>query len=119
MARYDPRQLAAALPPELPVLILHGSKDQQVSAGAAEAILDGFRKGGALDVTLAELPGVNHVFKEVPGTPNPILDDPDPDLSFSREATARLRDYVETHMSPAARSGQSPLATIHGTAVTV
>ncbi len=118
VARYDPRQLAAALPPSLPVLILHGSKDQQVSAADTQAILDGFRNGGAQDVTLVELPGVNHVFKEVPGTPNPVKDYPDPDLPFSREAAARLRDFVDTHLSRAVRPEHSPLATPRETTVT-
>jgi fermentation-respiration switch protein FrsA (DUF1100 family) len=91
---YDPRALASGLPAELPVLVLRGAKDQQVSAADAQAILDGLRAAGNTRSLGHELTDVNHVFKEVAGPPDPAADYTNPALPFSREATARLADFL-------------------------
>jgi hypothetical protein len=94
VANYDPAALAAGLPPSLPVLILHGEKDQQVDRNDVERVLQGFRDGGNTRAALHELPNVDHVFKEVPGVPNPAVDYGNPDLLFSREAVSQLQAFV-------------------------
>ncbi|MBI2760232.1 MAG: alpha/beta hydrolase, partial [Chloroflexi bacterium] len=45
-----------------------------------------------------ELPNANHVFKEVPGNPNPAVDYTNPALPFSREAVDRLSAFVREHV---------------------
>lgn len=92
--RYDPRALAAGLPPTLPALLLRGAKDQQVSADDMRALMDGFHTAGNTSAAAYELPDVNHVFKEVAGTPNPAVDYINPALPFSQEAVVRLAAFV-------------------------
>jgi len=95
---YDPRQIAATLPPTLPVLILHGTKDQLVSAADVQNLLQGFQTAGNTKAMGVELPDVDHVFKEVPGTPNPATDYGNPALHFSSEATARLAIFTKANV---------------------
>nr|MDQ6907732.1 alpha/beta hydrolase [Chloroflexota bacterium] len=51
---YDPRQIAATLPPTLPVLVLHGSKDQQVGAADVQNLMQGFQAAGNTKAMLVE-----------------------------------------------------------------
>lgn len=95
---YDPRQVAARLPATLPVLILHGVKDQQVSTADVQNVLQGFQAAGNTKAMLAELPDVDHVFKEVPGTPNPATDYTNPALHFSSEAATRLLAFTKANV---------------------
>ncbi|HYM14694.1 MAG TPA: alpha/beta hydrolase [Dehalococcoidia bacterium] len=92
--RYDPAQLAATLPASLPVLILHGAKDQQISESDIAALQAGFARANNEHVRVVELPNVDHVFKEVPGTPNPATDYANPALPFSSGAAAALTAFV-------------------------
>jgi uncharacterized protein len=96
--KADPRQIAATLPPTLPVLVLHGSKDQQVSTADVQNLMQGFQTAGNTKAMLAELPNVDHVFKEVPGTPNPATDYGNPALHFSSEATTRLAAFTMANL---------------------
>jgi fermentation-respiration switch protein FrsA (DUF1100 family) len=93
----DPRTLAEALS-DLPVLLLRGGKDQQVSAEDVERIEAGLRDAGNTRRRTCQPANANHVFKDVPGVPNPALDYGNPDLPFSPEAvaclTAFLREYL-------------------------
>jgi fermentation-respiration switch protein FrsA (DUF1100 family) len=93
---YDPHALASGLPAHLPVLVLRGAKDQQVSAADAQAILEGLQTAGNTRSLGYELTDVNHVFKEVPGPPNPAADYTNPALPFSHEAAARLADFLRS-----------------------
>ncbi|MCA1667827.1 MAG: alpha/beta hydrolase, partial [Thermomicrobia bacterium] len=96
--RYDPRQIAATLPPTLPVLVLHGTKDQEISAADEQNLMQGFQMAGNTKATLVELPDVDHVFKEVPGTPNPATDYGNPALHFSAEATTQLVTFTKANV---------------------
>ncbi len=96
--KYDPRQVAAALPPTLPTLVLHGLKDQQVSTADVQNVMQGFQMAGNTKAMLAELPDVDHVFKEVLGTPNPATDYINPALHFSSEATTHLTAFVRASL---------------------
>lgn len=95
---YDPPQLAAKLPSRLPVLILRGSKDQQISAGDVQNLLTALSASGHQKVSSAELANVDHVFKEVPGEPNPAVDYGNPELRFSREAVTLLSRFVAANV---------------------
>lgn len=95
---HDPRQIAATLPSTLPALVLHGTKDQQVSTADVQNLMEGFQTAGNTKAMLVELPNVDHVFKEVSGTPNPATDYGNPALRFSTEATARLAAFVKMNV---------------------
>lgn len=90
---YDPTTLAAELP-SLPALILRGDKDQQSAAIDVATLVAAFTRGGNTGVTAFELADVNHVFKVVPGEPNPETDYTNPALPFSPEAAERLTEFV-------------------------
>jgi alpha-beta hydrolase superfamily lysophospholipase len=96
--RYDPRQIAATLPPTLPVLVLRGTKDQQISSADMQNVMQGFQMAGNTKATLAELADVDHVFKEVPGAPNPATDYGNPALRFSVEAVTRLAAFTKANV---------------------
>ena len=95
---YDPRQIAAGLPPTLPVLVLHGAKDQQVNTADVQNLMQGFQTAGNTKATLAELPNVDHMFKEVPGTPNPSTDYGNPALRFSVDASAQVGVFMKANV---------------------
>lgn len=57
---YDP--LATARRVKVPVLILHGATDRQVTAEQAEALARAFREGGNGDVTVRVFEQTNHLF---------------------------------------------------------
>src|SRR5207302_10279314 len=72
--QYDPPTVARSLPSDLPVLILRGQKEQQIRPADVQAVLDGFRQAGNTRAAAVDLPNVDHVFKEVPGQPDPAAD---------------------------------------------
>lgn len=94
--QHDPAQEAAKLPAALPVLILHGDKDQQVSDDDIARLVGALQSSGHTKVESDQLPDVDHVFKEVPGTPNPATDYTNPSLPFSSAATAKLAAFVDS-----------------------
>lgn len=94
VAPYNPMQLAATLPPTLPTLILHGTKDVQISSDDVNNVLHGFQTAGNSRAALFELANVDHVFKEIPGDPNPATEYTNPDFPFSHEAVDRLNTFV-------------------------
>ena len=61
--KYDPSLTLKKV--KCPVLAINGEKDLQVSAEAnLSAIKKALEKGGNKDVTVKELPGLNHLFQE-------------------------------------------------------
>jgi pimeloyl-ACP methyl ester carboxylesterase len=61
--KYDPAPTLTKV--KCPVLALNGEKDLQVSAKVnLEAIAAALEKGGNRNVTIKELPGLNHLFQE-------------------------------------------------------
>lgn len=92
--RYDPAEVAAELPADLPVLVLRGEKDSQVLASDVDHLMAGFERAGNTHAERFELPDVNHVFKVVPGQPNPAVDYNNPELPFSPEVVEHLSDFV-------------------------
>lgn len=68
-ADYDP--LATARRVKVPVLILQGALDRQVSAGQADTLAAALRAGGNRDVTEKVYPGLNHLFLHAAGDGSP------------------------------------------------
>lgn len=66
---YDPLKIVGKVS-SVPVLILHGSKDQNVPPEDAELLAKTFKKAGNNDVTLKVFEDVNHIFiKDKDGNP--------------------------------------------------
>ncbi|MBV6522112.1 MAG: hypothetical protein MNPFHGCM_02258 [Gemmatimonadaceae bacterium] len=61
---YDPLETARRV--RVPVLILQGATDRQVTAGQAEALARAIRSDGNGDVTVRVFPGTNHLFVSDP-----------------------------------------------------
>lgn len=87
--QFDPAQLAGQV--KLPVLVLAGDKDVQVTPPMVDHLMSGFLGGNATRVLL---PGVDHVFKVVGDKPNPLTDYTDPSKKFSPEADKALVDFL-------------------------
>jgi len=68
-ADYDP--LATARRVRVPVLILQGALDRQVSAGQADTLAATMRTAGNRDVTEKVYPGLNHLFLPTDGDGSP------------------------------------------------
>ena len=86
----DPAQLAANT--DLPILIVQGDQDLQVSVADAERI-----KTAQPAATLTVLPGVNHVLKTVDSN-NPaanIAAYGNPDLPLSDGIAATIADFIK------------------------
>jgi dienelactone hydrolase len=62
--RYDP--LAVVRKVRVPVLIVHGATDRQVTAEQAPLLADALRAAGNTDVAVHVLPAVNHLFLSDP-----------------------------------------------------
>ncbi len=92
--RHDPAAIAASLPADLPVLILHGGKDQQVFPEHIAHLMTGFANHDA--VTLVEIPDANHLLKTIEGEPNAAVDYANPDLPFAPDAIAALETFIAT-----------------------
>ncbi len=91
---WHPAELAASLPGDLPVLILQGSKDQQVTSDQVQVLVDGFAGAGNEHVTLVELPNSNHLLKVVEGEPNAAIDYANPNLPFDPGAVQAIAAFL-------------------------
>jgi alpha-beta hydrolase superfamily lysophospholipase len=89
--------VAASLPAGLPVLVLHGGKDEQVSAAHIDHLMEGFAAAGNEAVTRVDLPDANHLLKVIDGEPNAALDYANPDLPFSPDAIAAIEAFLQQH----------------------
>ena len=94
-SRYDPQTIAASLPESINLIMICGQKDQQIPCDDVKLLVDGLKQAGNRKVAFVELPNVNHVFKEVEGTPNPTTDYTDPSKRFSREAERILAEFAQ------------------------
>lgn len=68
-AAYDP--LTTARRVKVPVLLLQGALDRQVSAGQADTLAAALRAAGNRDVTVKVYPGLNHLFLHTEGDGSP------------------------------------------------
>ncbi len=95
--QYEP--LSTARRVRVPVLILQGALDRQVSAGQADTLGAAIRANGNRDVTVRVFPGLNHLFVRSPtdGSPSeyPSLTDASVDRAvldtLAQWLTVRLR----------------------------
>lgn len=70
--KQDPAALAKSLGPSMPVLVLHGTKDTQVSQADTAPLLTALQGDSA--VVHDEVPDANHLYQQITGTPNPAAD---------------------------------------------
>jgi hypothetical protein len=94
----DPLAMAAEVPDEVPVLILHGEKDEQVLTEQVDALAAAFEEAGHSAVTRVSLPDANHVFQVIEGQPNAAIDYTNPGLAFDpgvREALAAFMVEID------------------------
>ncbi|MGB3329253.1 MAG: alpha/beta fold hydrolase, partial [Thermomicrobiales bacterium] len=90
----DPAKVAASLPSDLPVLVLRGDKDSQVTQPQVEHLMAGFTKAGNTSAMFVSLPDANHPLRIVTGTPNPAVDYTNPDLPFSPQAVTAIDAFL-------------------------
>ncbi|HET6680507.1 MAG TPA: alpha/beta fold hydrolase [Gemmatimonadaceae bacterium] len=94
---YDP--LPTARQVSVPVLIMQGATDRQVTADQADALATAIRSGGNTDVTVLLLPAHNHLFLPDPdGNPAGYVR-----LAVSRlgpETLGPIADWLVAHMKP-------------------
>jgi len=95
--KIDPAEVAASLPNDLPVLVLLGEKDSQVSSDEVDQLMAGFAGGGNTNATLVLLPNANHALRVVEGTADPSVDYHNPNLPFSPGAVTAIDDFLEKY----------------------
>jgi uncharacterized protein len=92
---YDP--LVTARKVKVPVLILQGATDQQVTPEQADTLAAGFRAGGNRNVTMRKFPDTDHLFLADPdGFPAgyPAL----PSRDVRPEVLGTLADWLVAHL---------------------
>ncbi len=102
--KVDPGEVAAGLPADLPVLVLLGAKDSQVTGDQVRHLLDGFNSAGNTNVTFVSLPKADHTLRIVEGEANPAVDYANPDLQFSPQAVSAIDAFLAKHgLAPSAK----------------
>lgn len=91
---YDP--LVAARGVRVPVLILQGANDRQVTADQAPMLADAFRSGGDRDVTLRIFPGLDHLFL-ADSTGNPAGYPTLPSKRIGGDVLGTIADWIAKH----------------------
>ncbi len=92
---YDP--LPTARQVKVPVLILQGANDRQVTADQAPELAAAFRAGGNKDVTVHVVPGVNHLFiPDADGSPAGYS--ALPDRKVAANVVALITDWISDHV---------------------
>jgi pimeloyl-ACP methyl ester carboxylesterase len=92
--RYDPAQLAARLPPGLPVLVTCSNADVQVTCGEVRHLQSGLARAPA-EVDFVPLTGADHVLRQDPaGT---AANDAQ-SLPFSPQLQQALRGFIQQHV---------------------
>jgi pimeloyl-ACP methyl ester carboxylesterase len=93
---YDPLPTARTV--HVPVLILQGANDRQVSADQAARLDSAFRSGGNSDVTVHVFPGLDHLFLADP-TGNPSGYGALPSKRIGPEVLGTIADWIAKHAS--------------------
>jgi len=92
---YDPVPTARKV--KVPVLILQGATDQQVTPNQATMLDQAFKAGGDKDVTMKVFPNLNHLFVYDPsGFPGGYTQLKD--RAVSRQVIGTLVDWLATHL---------------------
>jgi len=92
--KIDPAEVAASLPADLPVLVLLGNKDAQVTGDQVRHLMDGFHDAGNEVVHFTALPLADHTLRIVEGEADPSVDYANPDLEFSPQAVTAIDDFL-------------------------
>ncbi len=94
---YDPLPTIARV--DVPVLILQGEKDMQVTPEQADTLAAALRRGGNSRVTMHRLRTTNHLFQRDPsGTPGGY--GALPDRRVTRETLGLVTDWVLERIAP-------------------
>jgi uncharacterized protein len=93
---HDPLRVAGTLD-RVPVLILHGETDRQVTAEQAADLAEAFRSAGNPDVTVRVFEGLNHLMVPDPDG-NPAGYATLPDRSVAREVLDELVDWTTARL---------------------
>jgi alpha-beta hydrolase superfamily lysophospholipase len=93
---YDP--LATARRVKVPVLVLQGALDRQVSAGQADTLAAAFRAGGDRDVTERVYPGLNHLFLHTTGDGSPTEYPGLKDTAIPAEVLDEIAGWLTAHL---------------------
>lgn len=91
---YDPLPTARSV--HVPVLILQGANDRQVTANQAAMLDSAFKAGGDRDVTMHVFPGLNHLFLADP-TGNPAHYGSLPSTRIGPEVMGTIADWIAKH----------------------
>jgi uncharacterized protein len=90
---HDPLPVARRL--RVPVLVLQGETDRQITPEQARELGAAIRAGGNADVTVRVFPGLNHLFLADPaGTADPALYAALPDRRVPAEVLGALADWL-------------------------
>ncbi len=94
---YDPVPTARMV--RVPVLVLQGERDLQVTAEQADTLATAFRMGGNQDVTVRVLPRTNHLFQRDPsGVPSGYASLPE--RAPTAESLGILADWLALKLKP-------------------
>lgn len=91
---YDP--IATARKVTVPVLVLEGQNDRQVSTDQAQLLGSAFQAGGDKDVTVHVFPGLNHLFLADP-TGNPMTYAQLPSTKIGPQVLGTIADWIVRH----------------------
>jgi dienelactone hydrolase len=91
---YDP--IVTARKVRVPVLLLHGANDRQVSADQSTMLADAMRAGGDRDVTLHVFPGLDHLFL-ADSTGNPRRYQELPSKVIGSEVLGTITGWIVEH----------------------
>lgn len=91
---YDPVPTARGV--RVPVLILQGANDRQVTADQAALLDSAFRAGGNRDVTVRVFPGLDHLFLADP-VGNPAGYGALPSKRIGPEVLGTIADWITKH----------------------
>jgi len=92
---YDPLPTARRV--RVPVLVLQGETDHQVTPEQADTLAAAFREGGDADVTLKEFPDTDHLFLADPsGVPSAYATLPS--HSVRPEVLGAIADWLAEHL---------------------
>ena len=91
--QQDPVALAKSLGPSMPVLVLHGTKDTQVSDADTAPLLAALQGDNA--VVHDEVPDANHLYQQITGTPDPTSDYVNTSLPLAAQVGPDLKQFLQ------------------------
>src|SRR5699024_7837063 len=91
----DPLKLAKEVPMDMPVLLIHGAKDEQVTTEQMDDLAQAFVDSGQNHFTRLDLPSANHIYQVIEGEPNAQQDYMNPSLPFSLEIEPALQEFFQ------------------------